>query len=77
MNLMYLAPVLAHRSASDFHRYQDGILQRETLCRNRTSTKFDEKSGDEGGHETIRKAATVQFIQPTVGAQARAGMLHH
>ena len=74
---MYLAPVLAHRSASDFHKYQEGILQREALCRNRTSTKFDEKFGDEGGYETIRKAATVQFIQHTVGAQARAGMRHH
>ncbi|MCP3020382.1 hypothetical protein [Cupriavidus basilensis] len=55
MNLMYLAPVLAHRSASDFHKYQDGILQREMLCRNRTSTKFDEKFGEEGDYETIRK----------------------
>lgn len=74
---MYLAPVLAQRSASDFHKYQEGMLQRETLYRNRTSTKFDEKFDDEGGYETIRKAATVRFIQHTVGAQARAGMLHH
>ena len=74
---MCLAPVLAHRSASDFHKYQEGILQREMPCRNRTSTKFDEKFGDEGGYETIRKAATVRFIQHTVGTQARAGMLRH
>ena len=74
---MYLAPVLAHRSASDFHKYQNGILQRATLCRNRTSTKFDEKFGDDGGYEAIGKAATVRFIQHTVGAQARAGILHH